>query len=169
MRDIVLYGHDVLRERCRPLEPGRDDDFLEILLTDMRAVLREYNGLGLAAPQVGEPVRAFIAGDDTGLPLAGHTVFLNPELEPFGPRVRAEEGCLSFPGVWADVERSHGVVIRALDRRWEPVTLELTGMAARLAQHEFDHLEGVLLVDRMGMVKRRLLRSRLKRIQEGGC
>jgi peptide deformylase len=169
MRDIVLYGRDVLREQCRPLEPGRDDDLLKSLLEDMKTILREHDGLGLAGPQAGEPVRVFIAGEDTGLPLAGHTVFVNPVLESFGPVVRGEEGCLSFPGIWADVDRSHGVLLRAMDRNWEPIALEMTGLAARLAQHEFDHLEGVLLVDRMGTLKRKLLRNRLRRIREESC
>lgn len=169
MREIVLFGKDVLRERCRALDPEKDGDFLSILVRDMKRILASHDGLGLAGPQAGEPVRLFIAGEDSGLSLGGHTVFINPVLELLGPAVRGEEGCLSFPGIYADVERNQGVRISAFDRHWQPFTLEVSGLAARLAQHEHDHLEGILLVDRMGPLKRRLLRNRLKRLREGAC
>ena len=169
MREIVLFGRDVLREKCRPLEPGRDDAFLREFLRDMKRILADHDGLGLAGPQAGEPVCVFIAGANTGLPLGGHTVFVNPELELFGPVVRGEEGCLSFPGIYADVERSLSVRLKALDEHWQPFTLEVAGLGARLAQHENDHLGGILLVDRMGALKRRLLRNRLRSIREESC
>lgn len=169
MREIVLYGRDVLREKCRPLEPGKDDAFMEALLRDMKRILAGHDGLGLAGPQAGEAVRVFIAGEDTGLPLGGHTVFVNPEIELFGPVIRGEEGCLSFPGLYADVERSQGVMVKAFDEHWYPFTLEISGLGARLVQHEHDHLGGILLVDRMGVLKRRLLRNRLRKIREESC
>jgi peptide deformylase len=169
MREIVLFGRDVLREKCRPLEPGRDDAFLQILLRDMKRILAGHDGLGLAGPQAGEAVCVFIAGEDTGLPLGGHTVFVNPEIELYGPIIRGEEGCLSFPGIYADVERSQGACVKALDENWQPFTLEIAGLGARLVQHEYDHLGGILLVDRMGALKRRLLRSRLRKIREESC
>lgn len=169
MRDIVLFGSEVLRERCRPLDPQGDGELLTNLVRDMKRILACHDGLGLAGPQAGEAVRLFIAGEDTGLPLGGHTVFINPVIQLLGPPVRGEEGCLSFPGVYADVERSQTVLVNALDRHWQPFRLELSGLAARLVQHEHDHLEGILLVDRMGALKRRLLRNRLKRIREGVC
>lgn len=169
MREIVLFGRDVLREKCRPLEAGRDDAFLREFLRDMKRILAGHDGLGLAGPQAGEPVCVFIAGEDTGLPLGGHSVFINPEIELFGPVVRGEEGCLSFPGIYADVERSQGVRVRALDENWEPFSLEIAGLGARLVQHEYDHLGGILLVDRMGALKRRLLKNRLRKIREESC
>ncbi|MFO7625915.1 MAG: peptide deformylase [Candidatus Fermentibacteraceae bacterium] len=169
MREIVLFGRDVLREKCRPLEPGKDDAFLRALLLDMKRILAGHDGLGLAGPQAGEAVCVFIAGEDTGLPLGGHTVFVNPTIELYGPVIRGEEGCLSFPGVYADVERSQGVSVKAFDEHWDPFTLEIAGLGARLVQHEYDHLGGILLVDRMGALKRRLLRSRLRMIREESC
>ena len=169
MRDIVLFGRDVLREHCRPLDPAADGELLKTLIRDMKRILAAQDGLGLAGPQVGEAVRVFIAGEETGLPLAGHTVFINPVIELCGPVVRGEEGCLSFPGIYADVDRSQGVVVRALDTNWEPFELSLTGLAARLVQHENDHLDGILLVDRMGPLKRRMMRSRLRKLREESC
>jgi peptide deformylase len=169
MRKISLYGQDVLRKRCRPLDPESDRDLVGHLLSEMQLILQEHDGLGLAGPQAGEPVRIFIAGADAGLPLGGHTVFINPEVLPSGPEIRGEEGCLSFPGVYADISRSQNVRITALDRNWKPFTLNLTGLASRLVQHESDHLDGVLLIDRMGPLKRRLLRNRLRSIREESC
>lgn len=169
MRRIALFGREVLRERCRSLDPENDTEYLELLLADMRNILLEHDGLGLAAPQAGDPVRVFIAADSSELPLGVNTVFINPRIQLSGPVVRGEEGCLSFPGIYTDVDRSRDVRISALDRNWKPFSLDLSGLASRLVQHEYDHLNGVLLVDRMGPIRRRLLRNRLKNIREESC
>ena len=150
-------GHPLLRQRARRLDPGElGTAEIGALLDDMQDTLHDYGGIGLAAPQVGESVRLGIIeipggasryGELTPMPL---TVFVNPEIEILDPAVAGYwEGCLSVPGLRGFVERPQHVRIRYLQIDGVAAELELKGFAATVFQHEFDHLDGTLFVDRL--------------------
>lgn len=167
MREIQVFGSAVLRRTAREVDATADAEVLADLLKDMSRLLALEEGLGLAAPQAGESLRVFML-EATSLPaVCGRRVFVNPVLEPSGPLCRREEGCLSLPGIYEDVTRPSRVTISALDHRGEPFRLELEGLAARVVQHENDHLDGVLFIDRIGALRRRLLKGRLDRLAAG--
>jgi peptide deformylase len=148
---VARMGHPVLRARARPLEAGElGRPRIQQLIDDMIETMREYNGIGLAAPQVHESVRLFVAGfgaDDDRLPLMA---VINPEITPVGRNTAEDwEGCLSIPEIRGRVVRPDEVRLRALDRQGRPIDLTATGFAARVLQHETDHLDGILFFDRM--------------------
>jgi len=144
-------GHPVLRARAAAVDTTeiRTAPFQK-LVDDMIETMQEYSGIGLAGPQVHEGVRLFVAGieeDDRKLRVVP---FINPEITPVGDVVEDDwEGCLSIPDIRGLVPRHRDIVVRALDRRGRPFELPLRGFAARVVQHETDHLDGVLFLDRM--------------------
>lgn len=157
VRKIIRMGHPTLRERARELRPveiGGGD--MRRLVDDMVDTLHHAGGIGLAAPQVDEPVRLAIIeipggptryGEVAAMPL---TVFVNPEVEVLDPaRAGYWEGCLSVPGMRGFVERPQHVRVRARNLDNGPIELELRGFLATVIQHEFDHLDGHLYIDRM--------------------
>ena len=157
IREIIRMGHPTLRRVARPLLPEElAEPWLLELVQDMCETLPAAGGIGLAAPQVDVPVRLAIIEIDGGpsrygeidaLPL---TVFVNPEIEVLNPATAGYwEGCLSVPGLRGFVERPQHVHVRALDLRGNPFELELKGFLATVFQHEFDHLDGKLYVDRL--------------------
>lgn len=143
-RSIVVHPHPVLRKKAKAVE--RIDDSVREIVTDMRRVMAELDGAGLAAPQIGESVRIFIVGARDGSP---ERVFINPVIEASGPVEPHSEGCLSLPEIFGDVQRPPKARITAIDLDGKPFTLESDAFEARVWQHEFDHLEGVLIIDRM--------------------
>lgn len=167
MRSIRIYGSPELGTVSRGVALPADSGLLESLLPDMERLLLDEEGLGFAAPQAGENVRIFLLETSLLPSLQGHRVFVNPVLVTSGPPSRHEEGCLSVPGIWEPVVRPSLVSISACDEHGEPFALELDGMAARVAQHENDHLDGILFIDRLGQLRRRLLRSKLQKLAGG--
>ena len=148
---VARMGHPVLRERARPLDSTevRTSTFQK-LIDDMIETMVEYEGIGLAAPQVHEGVRLFVAGVEGGGDNLKIVPFINPVITPIGEEtVEDWEGCLSIPDIRGKVPRAREVVIKALDRRGKPFELALKNYAARVVQHETDHLDGVLFFDRM--------------------
>jgi peptide deformylase len=149
---VARMGHPVLRERARPVEPSElKHPLLQKLIDDMIETMHEYNGVGLAAPQVHEDIRIFVAllEEDPG-PKSEAAAIINPEIVPVGAtKSEGWEGCLSIPDIRGMVPRWTDISVRALDRKGKPVELPLKGFAARVAQHETDHLDGVLFFDRM--------------------
>ncbi len=151
---VARMGHPVLRKAARKVEPAEiKSPAFQKLVDDMIETMREYEGIGLAAPQVHEGVRLAIIGIDEG---EGRThdirvlPVINPEVTPIGETTAEDwEGCLSLPGLRGRVVRPDQVQVRALDRRGNRVEFDLEGFPARVAQHEIDHLDGVLFVDRM--------------------
>ena len=145
-------GHPVLRQRGRPVEKADlKDRLLQKLIDDMIDTMHEYSGVGLAAPQVHEDLRLFVALlDEDPDEKSTATVVINPEIVP-NTNARAEgwEGCLSIPDIRGLVPRFGDITVRALDRDGRPIELRLKGFPARVAQHETDHLDGVLFLDRM--------------------
>lgn len=149
---VARMGHPVLRQRGRPLEKADlRNPLVQKLIDDLIDTMKEYSGVGLAAPQVHEGLRLFVAlldeePDDSTMP----SVIVNPEIVPnTSAREEGWEGCLSVPDIRGLVPRFTDVTVRALDREGRPVELHLTDFAARVAQHETDHLDGVLFFDRM--------------------
>ena len=142
IRNIVKIGDDVLRKTCRKVE--KFDEKLHILLDDMTETMRKAEGVGLAAPQVGILKRVFvIETEETGV-----LEFINPEiLETLGKQV-GQEGCLSVPERYGDVERPAMVKVKAFDRYGKEFEMVLKKLAARAVCHENDHLDGVLYIDR---------------------
>jgi peptide deformylase len=145
MLDIVFYPDPVLRKRAVPVEEGRD---LADFAAGMLEAMRDAQGVGLAAPQVGESLRLFVASE-SGEP-DDAIVCINPEVEPFGSAEEMEEGCLSIPGLRAMVRRPAKVRMTWTDVDGKRYKGEFGGLLARIIQHEFDHLEGILFVPGQG-------------------
>jgi peptide deformylase len=150
---VARMGHPVLRKTARALDPTeiRTAPFQK-LIDDMMETMAEYHGVGLAAPQVHEDVRLFVAaldaagGDEPAEPIA----VINPEIAVVGNEiVEAWEGCLSIPDIRGRVPRAREIRVRAFDRRGDRIELRAQNFAARIIQHETDHLDGVLFFDRM--------------------
>jgi peptide deformylase len=157
---VARLGHPVLRATAKPIPQHEiKSPRIQGLIDDMFETMQEYAGIGLAAPQVHEGLRVFVAGvrraevvtpltDDTEMPFI---TVINPEILPVeeAPRVEGWEGCLSIPDIRGKVPRPDGVRLKALDRHGRKFELTATGLPARVIQHEYDHLDGVLFFDRM--------------------
>jgi peptide deformylase len=154
-KPIRLFGDPVLRT---PAEPVTDFDAeLRRLVKDLTETMMDAPGLGLAAPQIGVGLRVFTYYVDDVL---GHLI--NPSLRLSEDQETDEEGCLSFPGLSYPTPRSYGVVAAGFDMHGEPVTLEGTGQLARCVQHETDHLDGVLFIDRLDAAQRKLAMKEIR-------
>ena len=145
-------GHPVLRTRARQLDKGAlRNPLTQKLIDDMIETMHEYHGVGLAAPQVHEDIRLFVGvlDDEPGADSEA-VALVNPEIAPESQETHdGWEGCLSIPDIRGLVPRFTAIVVKALDRDGRPVELRLKGFAARVAQHETDHLDGILFFDRM--------------------
>jgi peptide deformylase len=148
---VARMGHPVLRRPTRPLTPTEVREAgTQRLIDDMLETMHEYSGIGLAAPQVHESVRLFVAGFESEGGKLRVVPFVNPEITPVGETMEEDwEGCLSIPEIRGRVPRFHEIVVKALDRRGKPLEMVLEGFPARVVQHETDHVDGVLFVDRM--------------------
>ena len=179
---IYAYGQPVLRERAAEIES--DSPELQALIDDMIETMGVAHGAGLAAPQVGQSLRLFVADltsyaddlaeeNDGVVPdyATGPLVFINPELivEEGAPEVEMEEGCLSIPDLRETIWRPDELRIRFLDRHFQQHEWPVTGPLARVIQHETDHLDGVLYLDYLSPLRRKFLGRRLKAIARGDC
>lgn len=155
---ILRYPAPVLRERARPI--AKIDDHVRAVADRMIELMLGVEGLGLAAPQVGLSWRMFV----TNVPDEKQIkVYINPSLSNLGRETDVyEEGCLSLPGVHIDIDRPTSATITALDVQGNPVSATSHGFAARVWQHEFDHLNGVLIIDRLPAAERHAMRQSLK-------
>jgi peptide deformylase len=154
---VRLYGDPVLRRRAEPVRDLTPE--IERLVADMMDTMYDSVGIGLAAPQVGISLRIFTLDEGRGAP----RTYVNPVIVEQGGRVVEEEGCLSLPGIFADVARAQWVVLEALDRTGQPVRQRAEGLLARVFQHEIDHLDGILFIDRLDRVTRDRIKRRIKR------
>jgi peptide deformylase len=162
LRHVVQFGDPVLRSEARPVEVF--DDALRAQLEEMGRLMNDALGIGLAATQVGQLSRFLVYRVEPGSPVQA---LVNPVIEWSSPEKEwMEEGCLSLPGVHVDVERPIHVRVRARDGDGEELTIEASGLEARVIQHEMDHLDGVLILDRTPRDQRkqamRVLRERLE-------
>jgi peptide deformylase len=176
--DVVKYGHPVLRqkgERIETITPG-----IRQLIADMFETMRAAHGVGLAAQQVGRALQLTVLDvrevterpstlelDGRPADVAGFMplVLINPVLKPFGAMVSGAEGCLSFPEIYADIERPEGVDVTALNEKGQPIAFRCGGLLARAIQHEVDHLNGILYIDRMDKQAKLDLKPELEILQ----
>ena len=165
VRPVRIYGDPVLRTKALPVSGA--DDTLRALIADMRETMAAYNGVGLAANQVGVLQRVLVVD----VPLEDETharyALVNPTVVSRSGKESAEEGCLSIPGIYEDVTRPEKVRVKALDEHGKPIEIDAGGYLARALQHEIDHLDGVLFVDRLSALKRQFLRRSLEALARG--
>ena len=180
IRDVVQYGHPVLRQRCRPV--SEVDDGVMALVADMLDTMVDANGVGLAAPQVGVDLRLAVIDDsydpecvsflrvngvDASIAEIMPLIFINPELTYGQAKEFGMEGCLSIRGIRAEVRRPEAVKATLPQLDGTVLVIETDGLLARALQHEIDHLNGVLFVDRLPAVAKVSMKNRLKRLLGG--
>jgi peptide deformylase len=167
---IVVAGHPVLKMKAQEIDKNFPD--LDKLIEDMFETMYVSDGVGLAAPQIGKSIRLFVidgkpAAEDNPELENFKKVFLNPYIiEESGEEWFFNEGCLSVPGIREDVQRKSIVKIKYFDENWQQHEDVFDGMAARIIQHEYDHLEGTLFTDRLSFLKRKMLRGKLSDISK---
>ena len=166
LRPIVRHGATVLH---RPSEPVAEiTPEIEALVDDMIQTMYAAPGIGLAAPQVGVSKRIFVCDVSVGRNPSDLLVFINPEfIERDGMQLE-EEGCLSVPGFNATVARPSRAILKGLNRQGEPQTVEGTGLLARCFQHEMDHLDGTLFIDRLRGLQKDLIIRKIKKLAKAG-
>jgi peptide deformylase len=166
IRPILKYGDAPLHAAARPVDALTPD--IERLIDDMIETMYAAPGVGLAAPQVGVPLRIFVVDISVGREATGLIALINPEfVERDGVQLE-EEGCLSVPGFNATVVRPSRAIIKGRDRQGEEVTHEASGLLARAFQHEMDHLDGTLFVDRLRGIKRDLIVRKIRKLTRAG-
>jgi peptide deformylase len=166
IRPILRYGADVLH---RPAENvGEITPETHRLIDDMIQTMYAAPGIGLAATQVGVPLRIFVVDVSVGRNAADLMVFINPEFVEREGMQLEEEGCLSLPGFNATVARPARAVVKGLNRRGEEQIVEATGLLARAFQHEMDHLDGCVFVDRLRGLQKDLIVRRIKKLSRAG-
>ncbi|HLU25385.1 MAG TPA: peptide deformylase [Longimicrobiales bacterium] len=162
VREIRILGDPVLRRRAEPVTVI--DDEIRRLVEDMVETMYDADGVGLAAPQVGVSRRVIVV--DTREPGVPKLALINPEIVERSDELdRGEEGCLSIPGLKEIVERPDRVVVEAQDTSGQPVRIEAEGLLARVLQHEVDHLDGILFIDRVSPLKRQMLMKRWQKVK----
>ncbi len=169
---ISIIGTPVLRGEAKEIEPGYPE--LKTVVADMFETLYDANGVGLAAPQIGLPIRLFIvdntcmADDESEAGNYIKEVFINPQIVEFSDdEILFEEGCLSIPKFYEDVSRPSAVRVRWMDEDFVQHERVFDGHNARVIQHEYDHLDGKLFVDRLSPMRRMLVKSKLADITKG--
>ncbi len=176
---ILEYGDPILRAKGKPIE--NIDDRIRELAANMIETMHAANGVGLAAQQIGEALQLTVLdvslvedrpsslkldGNDVDPKAAMPLVLINPEIELRGANEVGVEGCLSFPEITGDIERAKSVIVRAQTLEGGTIEIEASGFLARAIQHEGDHLNGILFIDRMNSATKAALSSRLKRLQK---
>ena len=176
---ILQYGDPILRAKGKWIE--EIDDRIRELAANMIETMHAAHGVGLAAQQIGEPLQLTVLdvsavedrpstlkldGNETDPKTAMPLVLINPEIELRGEAEVGVEGCLSFPEITGDIERAQSVTLHAQNLEGEPIQIEASGFLARAIQHEHDHLNGILFIDRMRSAAKAALSSRLRRLQK---
>ncbi len=163
--DIRIYGDNVLRQTARPVKEITPE--IEQFIQNLIATMYEKDGVGLAAPQVGKSLRIFVVdpfwvqknGKKTPL------VFINPEFIEFVGNESNEEGCLSIPDVFENVNRAKKVIIEGINEKGEKIKYTAEGLFSRSLQHEYDHLEGILFIDKIAPIKKMFNKKKLRELQ----
>jgi peptide deformylase len=166
IRPILRFGDSTLHQPARAVDTLTPE--IDRLIDDMIETMYAAPGVGLAAPQVGVPLRVFVVDVSVGRDPNGLTVFINPEFVERDGTQLEEEGCLSVPGFNATVVRPSRVVVRGRDRQWQEQQIEAQGLLARAFQHEIDHLDGALFVDRLRGLKRDLIVRKIRKLTRAG-
>jgi peptide deformylase len=175
---IIAYGSPILRKKSASVTQSYPE--LEKLISTLFETMYHSKGVGLAAPQVGLNIRLFVIdaapfSDDKEYSLSERRelkqckkVFINPIiLEENGEKWKFEEGCLSIPDIRGEVERHKEVLVEYYDEKWEKQTKVFSGIAARIIQHEYDHIEGILFIDYLSSLKKKLIKGKLTDISKG--
>jgi len=166
LRPILRLGDSILTETARPVDAITPE--IETLIDDLIETMYAAPGIGLAAPQVGVALRIFVLDLSVGRDPTALHVMINPEFVERDGMQLEEEGCLSVPGFTSTVARPKRVVVRGLNRQGEMHTLEGTGLMARALQHEVDHLNGCLFVDRLRGISKDLIVRKIKKLAKAG-
>ena len=161
VRTILHYPDKRLREPGKKVSAFSDE--LVKLIDDMAETMYAAPGVGLAATQLGEPYQIFVIDVADAEEPSDLRVFVNPEILESDGTTTFEEGCLSFPGAREDIERAATVRVRAMDREGKAFELAAEGLLAIAIQHEYDHLQGVLMIDHLGPLKKRLLHRKMQK------
>jgi len=154
---LRIYPDHVLREHARPVDNITGE--IRTLTEEMKLLMAEEGGIGLAAPQVGVLHRIIVVRDEEE-----YLTFLNPEIHEHLDKHQMEEGCLSLPGVSVNVTRDFSIYMTAIDISGDQIKMEVEGLTARIIQHEVDHLNGVLIIDHASTVERHLLKKQLREL-----
>lgn len=162
--EIKKYPDKILKEKTTLIEPKsiQNGDF-QRLIDDMAETMYAVKGIGLAANQVGIPKRLCVVDTSIREQKSPLIVLINPVIIGREGKEEAEEGCLSLPGYLQTIKRSAKVIVKALDREGKPMEMEATGLLARVFQHEIDHLDGFLMIDRISPIKREFFKRRYKK------
>ena len=155
---VRKYGDPILRRKAALVQSITPE--IRKLITDMIETMYDQVGIGLAAPQVGIPLRLIVVEDEAG---SGARPLINPIITARWGSVVAEEGCLSLPGIFAPVERAEWIEVKALDGEEAPLAFEARALRARVIQHEIDHLDGILFIDRLDAVTRDRIKRKIKK------
>ena len=166
IREILHYGADVLHRPAQPVVEITAD--IHQLVDDLIQTMYAAPGIGLAAPQVGVPLRIFVVDLSVGRNPSDLMTFINPEFVERDGMQLEEEGCLSLPGFNATVARPARAIVEGLDREGKQQTVEGTGLLARAFQHEMDHLEGTVFVDRLRGIQKDLILSKIRKLTRAG-
>ena len=175
---IVAFGHPVLKKMCKNITS--DYENLDLLIDNMWETMYAASGVGLAAPQIGLSIRLFIVdaspfSEDKNLSLEEKEklskfkmVFINPELKAINDNLNTfNEGCLSIPEIREDVVRENEIIVDYYDQNFNKHSLKLDGLRARVVQHEYDHIQGILFTDKLSAFKKRLIKGKLNNISKG--
>lgn len=175
---VVKYGHPVLRQKGTRLE--RVTPEIQQLIADMLETMRDARGIGLAAQQVGHALQLAVVdvtevtdrpstlqwnGDSVDVAAHMPMILINPEITSTADPVAGPEGCLSFPEIYADISRPESIAVRALNQEGKSIAFRCGGLLARAIQHEFDHLNGILFIDRMNSETKKKLKPELEDLQ----
>ena len=176
--EVVKYGQPVLRQKGKPIEKLTPE--IRQLIEDMFETMRDRHGVGLAAQQIGKalhltvidvrdakdrPSMLELDGKPAEVDIIMPLVLINPQIKPFGETVKTSEGCLSFPEIFGEIPRPEFVDVKALDKDFKPIEFRAGGLLSRAVQHEVDHLNGILFIDRMEKKTKEELRDQLYELQ----
>jgi peptide deformylase len=160
VRKVVFYPDSILRELCTDIEDFGSEEFLS-LMQDLIDTMSAYGGVGISAPQIGVPKRVFVTAVDER-----PQYFINPKVVRAEGSITSKEGCLSFPTVFANIERYNEFSMEAVDVDGKEFKCQLDGPDAVAAQHEFDHLNGVLFIDKVSSLTKSFMLKRLKKFKK---
>jgi len=166
IRPVLRYGDPILQSAAMPVSEITSD--VQHLIDDMIHTMYAAPGIGLAAPQVGIPLRIFVADISGGHNQDDLLVFINPELVAIDGTQREDEGCLSLPGFTSTIARPARALVKGLDREGREQVVDGTGLLARCFLHELDHLDGTLFVDRLRGLKKNLIVRKIKKLSRTG-
>ena len=162
---ITKYGNEVLRKVAEPVEEI-NDEIIQIV-ADMLEAMYKFEGVGIAAPQIGISKRIVIVDTEPSNPASKPIVLINPEIVEKDGEIGEDEGCLSVPEIRGDVKRAERVVVEGIDLEGNKIRVEGTELLARALQHEIDHINGKLFIDHLSRLKKQLIKNQLRKIEKG--